>query len=117
VVPYKLPVSPFQAVVLLYNVAICKEAANDADRTVQEIMEEINENNGYLPKGLLESGLYCCNMNEEDKKFWHPYGHDFDRFVKGVLIPKKFRFDKVYNSIHEVKDGAHTQTPKSETVG
>lgn len=98
-------VSPLQAVVLLYNITNCKEAGNDADRTVGEIIVEIDESNGMVPKGLLESALYCSNMNAEDSQFWHPLGQNVDKFIMGILPPRQYRFDKYFNIIHEVKHG------------
>jgi hypothetical protein len=110
-------VSPLQVVVLLYNITNCKEAGNDADRTVGEIISELDDSNGMIPKGLLESALYCANMNAEDGTFWHPFGHTLDRFITSILHPKVFRFDKYFNIIHEVKHGAQTKPQNNQGVG
>lgn len=113
----KFKVSPLSAVVLLYNVTTCVDAANDADMTVGEIITDIDGAQGMLSKGLLESALYCCNINSEDKKFWHPFGHDIDQFIKSILHPKYFRFDKYYHTIYEVKLGTKKKPTENSTVG
>lgn len=103
---FRYPISPLEAVVLLYHVVHSEDAENDADRTVEEIMAEIDSFDGYLSKGVLESALYCCNMEAERENFWHPYDWTFDRFLKDV-IPFKQQFNKYYNVICEVdKDGS-----------
>lgn len=116
-VPSHFKVSPLQAVVLLHHVTHSAEASNDADRTVGEIIVEIDESGGMLSKGLLESALYCCNMEAEDGKFWHPLGHNFDRFISGMLINKHLHFDKYYNVIYEVKHGAKKKASERDGLG
>lgn len=109
---HRLRVSPLQAVVLLHHVIHCPDASNDADRTVKEIVREIDEYPGHLPKGLLESALYCCNMEDERENFWHPLGQSFDRFVQGIFgTNKQLAFDKYYNVIYEKKNDG----PKEKT--
>jgi hypothetical protein len=106
---FRYPISPLQAVVLIHNVLHCPDAENDADRTVEELVGEIDTFKGSVSKGVLEAALYACNMNDEndrmdkndkDKvpgvKFWHPNDHDFDRFLRDV-IPHGQRFHKYYN--------------------
>jgi hypothetical protein len=102
---FRYAISPLEALVLLRNVMDCPEAGNDADRTVSEICAEIDAFDGYLSRSVLESSLYCCNMQFEDKKFWHPHKWSFDKFVVD-LLPLDQQFDKYYNIINEkVKDG------------
>lgn len=101
---HSLRVSPLQAVVLLHHVVHCADAENDADRTVKEIIHEIDEYPGHITKGVLESALYCCNMENEKGKFWHPLGHNFDRFLNG-LLNKHLHYDKYYCVIYEKKNG------------
>ncbi len=108
---HSLRVTPLQAVVLLWHVIHCEDAENDADRTVAEIIHEIDSYPGHLTKGVLESALYCCNMENERGKFWHPLEHSFDRFLLGILN-KQLHFDKYYNVIYEKKrDGTKEKTP------
>lgn len=104
---FRYPVKPLQALVLLQNVLNCPDAENDADRTVEELCLEIDMFDGYLSKGVLESALYCCNMNDESPdgqktKFWHPRGMSFQRFISD-LLPANQRFDRYYNVLHEEK--------------
>jgi hypothetical protein len=45
------------------------DAENDADRTVREIVSELDTmSKARVPKALLESALYCCNMEDEKGK-------------------------------------------------
>lgn len=103
---FRFPISPLEAIVLIRNVMDCPDAENDADRTVEELCREIDAFDGYLSKGVLESALYCCNMNQENQtkvpglKFWHPSGRTFDQFVK-ELLPTTKAFNKYYHFIYE----------------
>jgi hypothetical protein len=89
---------PVDIAVLLHNVYHCPDASNDADHTVNEIVTILNKGAGYLSKDILESALYCCNMNNEQGKFWHPQKISFDSFVKH-LLGAKFTYDTYYNLI------------------
>ncbi len=100
---FRYRVTPLQAVILLYHVMISEDAENDADRTVEEIAADIDTFNSYLSKGVLESALYCCNLEDEKGKFWHPWKWPFDKFVRD-LIPKDQKFNKYYNVLCEDKD-------------
>lgn len=97
---FKYVVSPLEALVLLQNILNCPDAENDADRTVWELVEEIDTFDGYLSRMILESALYCCNINDEDKKFWHPRSVSFQKFVVD-LLPIDQEFDRNYNIIKE----------------
>jgi hypothetical protein len=44
----------------------------------------------------LESGLWSCNLLNEEGKFWHPRGLTFDQFL-GSLKTGDFVFNKTYN--------------------
>lgn len=110
---FKYAISPLEALVLIHHVVHSEDAENDADRTVSEIVSEIDAFDGYLSKAVLESALYCCNLENEKKKFWHPLNESFDRFLKDV-IPRDKHFDRYYNCIYdkkeESKDGPTTKT-------
>lgn len=106
---HKYPISPMEALVLLRNIEKCPDAENDADRTVEEICSEIDSFDGKVSKSLLESALYCSNMESEAGKFWHPFGWTFKRFVE-ELLPKNTTFDMYYNQINEVVHEPVTKT-------
>jgi hypothetical protein len=105
---FKFPISPLKAIVLMRNTVECPEAENDAERTVEELMKEIDRLDGYVSMSVLEAALYNCNMNHEDKKFWHPWGWTFDKFIDD-LLPADQVFDKDYNRIED-RDGLTTKT-------
>jgi hypothetical protein len=105
----RFPISPLESVVLLQNVIQCEDAENDTDRTVEEIINEIDSLDGMITKSLLESALYCCNMEDERKKFWHPHNWDLKRFVK-ELLPPKYSFDFYYHRIEEKEYGSNAKT-------
>lgn len=88
---------------LLHHVVHSDDADNDADRVVAEIIEEIDAFDGYLSKGVLESALYCCNLENEKKRFWHPLKWNFDQFLRDV-VPKKQLFNRYYNVLVEEKE-------------
>lgn len=88
---------------LIHHVVHSEDAENDADRTVEEIIADIDAFDGYLTKAVLESALYCCNMENERKKFWHPLKQSFDKFLLDV-VPRQKHFDRYYNVIHEKKE-------------
>lgn len=105
----KFKVRPLEAVVLMHHIVHCKDAENDADRTVKELITELDTSRGWLSKGLLESALYCCNMENERGKFWHPLGKSFDRFLHGI-IPPDLHFDRYYNVIYELRSEKKSKT-------
>jgi hypothetical protein len=107
---FRYSISALETVVLMENVVKCEDANNDADRTVEELISEIDAFDGYVSKTILEAALYCCNIQSEDKKFWHPHGWSFDQFVH-ELLPKYHEFNKYYNWItRKDKDGNNAET-------
>jgi hypothetical protein len=96
----KFMLSPLEALVLLHHIVYMDYASNDADRTVQEIIEGIDSLDGLISKGLLESALYCCNMAHEDSKFWHPLNWSFESFIS-ELLPGHMEFNKDYNVLFD----------------
>lgn len=121
---FRYPVSPLEAVVLIRNIYDCPDAENDADRTVAELVREIDDGDGYLSGPVMEAALYCSNLNEENSRkvntdpekvkgvsFWHPHEWDFNRFVKNLLPVGKV-FNRYYNQIRvkEEKNGPDTKT-------
>lgn len=108
-IPARFQISPLTAVVLLHHVVNCDDADNDADRTVREIAVELDKYRSSIKRAVLESALYCCNMEEERGKFWHPFDHSFNRFIDEIL-PSDFHFDRYYNQIYEKKKQAKAQT-------
>lgn len=114
-VPHAFRIGPLQAVVLMWHLTNSEDAENDADKTVPELVRELDESGGFVPKGLLESALYCCNMEYERGKFWHPLDMPFDRFINGILISQTLHFDKYRNVIYEErKGGQKVQAPKTQ---
>lgn len=110
-IPSTFKISPLEATVLLWHVLHCEDASNDADRTVMEIASDIDSNRGFLSKGVFESALYCCNMEAEKGKFFHPLGHGFERFLDDVIPHLHLEFHRYYNTIYEVrKNGPKAQT-------
>lgn len=97
---FRYAISPLEALVLLRNVEACPDANCDADRTVEELCSEIDTFDGYLTRSVLESALFACNMQHEDKVFWHPNKWSFDRFVT-ELLPLDQQFDFYRNTIGE----------------
>lgn len=97
---FRYPISPIEALVLLRNILDCPHSSNDTDRTVWELCQEIDAFDGYLGRAVLESALYCCNIQDEDSRFWHPSGWGFEKFVINLLPPDQ-QFDRYYNIIKD----------------
>ena len=102
VVPLRFKISPLEAVVLLHHVVNSDDAENDADRTVAELVEEIDGYRRTISKSVMESALYCCNMMDEKGKFWHPQGLTFEKFIYHV-IPSDLHYDRYYSQIYATK--------------
>lgn len=109
-------VRPSEAVILIGNVMACKDADADADRTVNELMADLNAWRGWVTKPVLESALYCCNMNDEHGQFFDPFGHGFVKFLRDVL-PQGVIFDRYYNRIKDRRDAKKEAIPTTYTVG
>lgn len=107
-IPNKYQISPIESITLLQNVLTCEEASNDADRTVDEILTELDSRKWYLSKSLLETSLYCCSMNSEQNKFYHPRGWTFAKFLAN-LIDGDLEFDTYYNFIRMREEDAAPQ--------
>lgn len=86
----------------LRNTGTCKDKDVHCHKTHEELLNLLKKHSAVLPKDMLESYLYNCNMNQEDKRFWHPEGKSFTRMVQGIL-PDHLMFDRVTNLIREKK--------------
>lgn len=73
----------------------------DAGQTVETITNRLNKQIMIDP-ALLESGLWSCNLADEQGKFWHPRAWTFDQYVARLLGPGE-RFNRFYNLIEKVK--------------
>jgi hypothetical protein len=108
---YKYKLKPSHVVILLHHVIHSDDANNDADRTKAELIREIDNFRGYISRPLLESALYCCNMESERENFWHPRGWSFEKFLRDV-IPNWQTYNFYYGSIFpkEANNGSDAKT-------
>lgn len=108
------PLKALTRVVMIYNVLTCDDASNDTDATVRELVRRLEHGEEKVSKKTVEAALYCCNMNDEDKKFWHPFKRPFRAFV-GDVSDGDWWFDEYYNLIRdndckkETKNGRTTK--------
>lgn len=72
----------------------------DADRTVAELTLELNRKT-QVGRTALESALWSCNLLNEQGKFWHPKGVDFETFLKKICQGEGF--NKSYNYFSETE--------------
>lgn len=95
----KRKISRLDSVILMHNVWLCEDNDTHADLTFNELIAALAKG-GLMDEGLLESALYCCNMNFENDKvgFQHPYEADFKTWVQ-ELIGHDYAFDYRYNQI------------------
>jgi len=98
-----LTVNGLDLMVLLYHVHrhAKKHGHLDADRSLSTLTRMLSPRFS-IPASLLESGLYCCNMLDEEEEFWHPGNLNFNQFLQKVLKGKTF--NKTYNWIEDGKD-------------
>jgi len=101
----RVELSARDALVLIYNVLVHDDqfGSMDAHRTTDMLLKDLSFK-VRLPRPVVESALYCCNMLDEEKKskFWHPLGITFDQYVD--LILARGTFDKRYNFVREDGD-------------
>lgn len=101
--PRSFKLGLFEGAVLLYNTASFPEKDLDPERSPVELATAMsNSAFGWIKRIYLETGLYYCNLLDEDGKFWHPQNKSFDRFLEDIL-PDDLAFDKTYNFIY-IKD-------------
>lgn len=100
-------ISRLDSVVLLLNVWVCEDHDNHADLTFEELVKAISKG-GLMDEALLESCLYCCNMNDENEYigFHHPFDKELKQWLPR-LIGADYEFDYTYNRIipKEYDDG------------
>lgn len=79
---------------------------NDANVSMIAILKALNpRRKKLLSIRTLESALYCCNILDEQGRFWHPKGGSFDDFVKRIMVENadERSFNKTYNYFEEGK--------------
>jgi len=95
-------ISVLDLAVLVANILIASRDTEigfvDADRTMEQLLESLNFSFPVTPEAL-ESALWSCNMLDEKKAFFHPFGGTFDSFLKKLRLQEQF--DKRYNMIKE----------------
>ena len=97
-----LPITGIDAVVLLWHLQqyATKYGNDDAERTLAELTRSLSFSH-RVSKAAAESALHCCNIYDEEKKFWHPNGATFDEWVKKVGRGQKF--NRKYSWFEEKK--------------
>lgn len=78
-------VSLLDALALLENTRICEDNDVDCNHTADDLITMLKTKFVSVPIEMLESYLYMCNMNREDRKYWHPTGKPFTHMVKEIL--------------------------------
>lgn len=101
--PRKFKLRPSEALVLVHHIVHSPDADNDADRLAVDLIKAIDKGRGWISKAMLEAALYCCNLEDERGKFWHPYGKSFEAFLNQI-IPWDQEFNRYYNQI-DYKEG------------
>jgi len=101
----KRPINGLDFFVLIHASMTCAETKvgwNHVRKTYQTWLRELSSLSLSKSKEHLEDALYAVNMLDEDDKFRHPYGMNFNNFLNKVLRPNE-RFDKIINVIKEDK--------------
>ena len=101
-VPKRFVLSPLEGLVLLHHVLKSKDNDCDAIHPAERIVSSLDRHDGKVFRDTLESALFCCNMEHERGKFWHPQNKSFTLFVSEVL-PPYLTFDLYYNVIRVKK--------------
>lgn len=112
--PNNIRIGLLERVVLIYNVLTCSDAENDAEQTVRSLVRQLRDSNERVSRKSLEAALYCCNINHEDGKYWHPFKKSLRNLIVD-LSEGHWWFDEYYNLIRsneekkEVKRGRLTK--------
>lgn len=103
-------VRPLDAAVLMHNLMTCPDRTSGADYLLEQIIQELNARRYSFKREIIEAALYCCNLNNEAGKFWHPQKIAFTTFVYhlGLDNKTKFKFNLKYNLIEEEADASKT---------
>jgi len=72
---------------------------DDAERLIEEVMSKVDREL-FIEKQAIESLLYCSNMLDENKSFWHPSGKDFETMLSEV-VSKHYKFNRTYNYLEK----------------
>lgn len=75
----------------------------DADKTLVQLSNALQVRRAAIPREVLESALWSCNLLNEVDEFWHPKGLSFRDWVKHMLAPYNSEFDEFYNWITDGK--------------
>lgn len=96
----KIELDTLDLVVLMFNVFKAEKdpqvGFEDANNTLEMLIKQLNFRFKTSPEAI-ESALWSCNLLDEKKEFWHPFGMSFDAFVKKAL--PRYTLNKVYNTI------------------
>lgn len=68
----------------------------DTEETLDTYTKKLNRG-VFVPKELIESGLWSCSLLDEQGEFWHPRGLTFEQFVDKVR--RRDKFDRRYHLI------------------
>lgn len=92
-------ISTLQATILLYHLvkgAEVKEVGfEDLDHTMGELRTGL-ERRIPIPRSVLESCLWSCNLMGEINQFWHPDKKKYKDFIAEFAGPGE-EFDLLYN--------------------
>lgn len=98
-----LKLSLLDVVVLLYHVyrgsQVEEVGFEDCERTMEEIVKQLNRKTVYINKEVVESALWSTNLMNEIGKFWEPTDLEFNDFVERLvsLESAPIRFDDFFN--------------------
>jgi hypothetical protein len=100
--PPAFTITGVDCMTLLYHLSRSTQKIGhmDANHTYEQLIESLAPM-VRVKTAILESGLYCCNMMNEDKDFWSPIGEKFDTFCRRVTGGRDFH--RIYNWIEEKK--------------
>lgn len=100
----RVNISVYNLMILLHNVykgSVTRGVGfEDANNTLKMFTNKVNDRLN-IPKELIESALWSCNLLNEKKKFWHPSGYSFDHFASLTLNGRDF--NKQYNWAEDKK--------------
>lgn len=83
----------------------------DANRTKQDLIHRLARDRTSLPKPLLESALWSCNLMNEMGEFWSPNDESFRAYVRRILKDDEV-FNEIYNLILKKSGDAKSKSNK-----
>jgi hypothetical protein len=104
----KIQIRPLDLAILIQNILKGADHSEvgfeDPNHTVQSFVKQINEQVVNVDLRDLESALWSSNLLNEIGEWQHPFGKNFEKWLKDDILGPELRFDSFYNTIEFRKE-------------